>query len=469
MKELKCPQCGSVFTVDEADYASIVSQVKNAEFEAEVERRLSEADSRFKAEQELASAKAEHDFKAKLSHKDMELEAKAAEIVRIKDAKDAEMARLRSEKEAEMAKLRGDKDVLITQLKAQLEGLVAQKDSERSLALAEKDKQIVQLTTTIEQHEVKLQMALIEERTKSQQNIQVKDTEIAKLKSEAELEKSKAQVHLAELQKRHENELKVKQEMVDYYKDLKTRMSTKMVGETLEAHCSTLFNQMLRPMMPNAYFEKDNDAIDGTKGDFIFRDQEDGTEYVSIMFEMKNEMDTTATKHKNEDFLKKLDDDRRKKGCEFAVLVSLLEPDNELYNGGIVDVSYRYPKMYVIRPQFFIPIITLLVQTSKKSLEYKRQLMMAQSKEVDVTNFENALLDFQEKFGRNYRLASEKFKMAIDEIDKTITHLQKIKDALLGSENNLRLANDKAQDLTIKRLTRNNPTMKHKFDEAKNL
>ena len=469
MKELKCPQCGSVFTVDEADYASIVSQVKNAEFEAEVERRLSEADSRFKAEQELASAKAEHDFKAQLSHKDMELEAKAAEIVRIKDAKDAEMARLRSEKEAEMAKLRGDKDVLITQLKAQLEGLVAQKDSERSLALAEKDKQIVQLTTTIEQHEVKLQMALIEERTKSQQNIQVKDTEIAKLKSEAELEKSKAQVHLAELQKRHENELKVKQEMVDYYKDLKTRMSTKMVGETLEAHCSTLFNQMLRPMMPNAYFEKDNDAIDGTKGDFIFRDQEDGTEYVSIMFEMKNEMDTTATKHKNEDFLKKLDDDRRKKGCEFAVLVSLLEPDNELYNGGIVDVSYRYPKMYVIRPQFFIPIITLLVQTSKKSLEYKRQLMMAQSKEVDVTNFENALLDFQEKFGRNYRLASEKFKMAIDEIDKIITHLQKIKDALLGSENNLRLANDKAQDLTIKRLTRNNPTMKHKFDEAKNL
>jgi len=223
----------------------------------------------------------------------------------------------------------------------------------------------------------------------------------------------------------------------------------------------------LRPMMPNAYFEKDNDASDGTKGDFIFRDSEEGTEYVSIMFEMKNEMDTTATKHKNEDFFKKLDDDRRKKGCEFAVLVSLLEPDNELYNGGIVDVSHRFPKMYVIRPQFFIPMITLLVQTSKKSLEYKKQLILAQSKEVDVTNFENSLLDFQDKFGRNYRLASEKFKTAIDEIDKSIAHLQKIKDALIGSENNLRLANDKAQDLTIKKLTRNNPTMKQKFDEAR--
>jgi len=352
MKELKCPQCGSVFTVDEAGYASIVSQVKNAEFEAEVERRLAEADSRYKAEQELASTKAEQDFQTKLSRKDMELEAKDAEIGRIRDAKEAELARLRSEKDTEIAKLKGEKDILITHLQAQLKGIEAQKDSERSLALAEKDKQIAQLNTTIEQHETRMQMALLEERTKSQQNLQVKDTEIAKLKSEAELEKSKAQVHVAELQKRHENELRVKQEMVDYYKDLKTRMSTKMVGETLEVHCSTLFNQMLRPMMPNAYFEKDNDAADGTKGDFIFRDSEDGTEYVSIMFEMKNEMDTTATKHKNEDFLKKLDEDRRKKGCEFAVLVSLLEPDNELYNGGIVDVSHRYPKMYVIRPQF---------------------------------------------------------------------------------------------------------------------
>lgn len=255
---------------------------------------------------------------------------------------------------------------------------------------------------------------------------------------------------------------------MDYYKDLKTRMSTKMIGETLEIHCSTLYNQMMRSMLPNAYFEKDNDASGGSKGDFIFRDFSDsGTEYVSIMFEMKNEADETATKHKNEDFFKKLDADRREKKCEFAVLVSLLEPDNELYNSGIVDVSYKYEKMYVIRPQFFLPIISLLVQTSRKSLEYKQQLEIAQSQSIDVTNFENQLLEFKERFANNYRLASEKFNKAIEEIDKSIDHLQKIKAALLGSENNLRLANDKAEALTIKKLTRNNPTMKAKFNEAR--
>ncbi|MBQ7717318.1 MAG: DUF2130 domain-containing protein, partial [Prevotella sp.] len=224
----------------------------------------------------------------------------------------------------------------------------------------------------------------------------------------------------------------------------------------------------IRPMMPQAYFEKDNEAVDGTKGDFVFRDYEDGTEYISIMFEMKNEMDTTATKHKNDDFLKKLDEDRRKKGCEFAVLVSLLEADNDLYNNGIVNKSHLYPKMYVIRPQFFVPFINLLVQTSKKSLEYKKQLILAQNKEVDVTNFENQLQDFKEKFGRNYRLASEKFRSAINEIDKTITHLQKVREALVGSEDDLRLANDKAEGLTIRKLTYKNPTMKEKFDEARN-
>lgn len=445
MKELKCPKCGSVFTVDEADYASIVSQVKNSEFDAEVERRIRELDSRHRAEQELATTKATQKFQQELAQKELEIGAKVAEIGRIK----------------------GEKDGEITLLKNKLQSVEAQKESEKTVALAEMEKQITELKSSINQYETKLQMALIEERNKALQNMQAKDTEIARLKSEAELEKSRAQLHEADLIKQHQIELRNKQELVDYYKDLKTRMSTKMVGETLEIHCSTQFNQLLRSMMPGAYFEKDNDAADGTKGDFIFRDYEDGVEYISIMFEMKNEMDTTATKHKNEDFLKKLDDDRRKKNCEFAVLVSLLEPDNELYNGGIVDVSYKFPKMYVIRPQFFIPLITLLVQTSKKSLEYKKQLLLAQNKEVDVTNFENALLDFQDKFGRNYRLASEKFKTAIDEIDKSIAHLQKIKDALLGSENNLRLANDKAQDLTIKKLTRNNPTMKQKFDEAR--
>ena len=434
MKELKCPKCGSVFTVDEADYASIVSQVKNAEFDAEITRRMKELDSRHKAEQELASTKAEQDFQQKMTRKELELGAKDAEIVR---------------------------------LRAQLAGIEAQKESEKSLALAEKDKMIARLSSTIEQHDSKLQVAVMEERYKSQRSLQEKESEIAKLVSEAELEKSRAQVHEAELIKRHENELRTKQELVDYYKDLKTRMSTKMVGETLEIHCSTLFNQMLRPMMPFAYFEKDNDAADGTKGDFIFRDSEDGIEYISIMFEMKNEMDTTATKHKNEDFFKKLDDDRRKKGCEFAVLVSLLEPESELYNGGIVDVSYRYPKMYVVRPQFFIPIITLLVQTSKKSLEYRKKLMLAQSKEVDVTNFENKLNDFKTKFGRHYELASKKFEDAVKQIDDTIAKLLKVKENLLGSENNLRLATQDTEDLTIRKLTYKNPTMKQKFEEAR--
>ena len=445
MKELKCPKCGSVFSVDEADYASILSQVKNHEFEAEIKRRMAEMDSIHRAEQQVANAKAEQNLQNMLSRKALEL-----------NAKDAEIAKLKSEKEAEIARL-----------KNQLENIAAQKEAEKNIALANKQQDIERLNATIRQNEANLQIALLNKQRETQEIIQRKDSQIQQLKSDAELEKSQAQIRESELLKRHQHELQAKQEMVEYYKDLKTRMSTKMVGETLEIHCSTLFNQMLRPVMPNAYFEKDNDASDGTKGDFIFRDSEDGTEYVSIMFEMKNEMDTTATKHRNEDFFKKLDEDRRKKNCEFAVLVSLLEPDSELYNGGIVDVSYRYPKMYVIRPQFFIPLITLLVQTSKKSLEYKRQLLLAQSKEVDVTNFENKLLDFKTKFGRHYELASKKFDDAIKQIDDTIAKLLKVKENLLGSENNLRLANQDTEELTIRKLTYKNPTMKAKFDEAR--
>ena len=458
MKELKCPKCGSVFSVDEADYASILNQVKNQEFEADLNRRMSEMDSRHKAEQQLATAKAEQDFQSKLNRKVLEL-----------GAMEAEMAKLKSEKEAEMAKMKSDKEAEIARLRNQLENIAAQKDSERNLALAAKQQDIERLNATIRQNQANLEIALLNKQREAQEIIQRKDSQIQQLKSDADLEKSQAQIRESELIKRHQHELQAKQEMVEYYKDLKTRMSTKMVGETLEIHCSTLFNQMLRPVMPNAYFEKDNDASDGTKGDFIFRDSEDSTEYVSIMFEMKNEMDTTATKHKNEDFLKKLDEDRRKKNCEFAVLVSLLEPDSELYNGGIVDMSYRYPKMYVIRPQFFIPLITLLVQTSKKSLEYKRQLLLAQSKEVDVTNFENKLLDFKTKFGRHYELASKKFDDAIKQIDDTIAKLLKVKENLLGSENNLRLANQDTEELTIRKLTYKNPTMKAKFDEARKL
>ena len=434
MKELKCPKCGNVFKVDEADYAFIVSQVKTAEFEAEINRRLSELHERHKAEQELATAKTEQTFQSQLSKKELELGAKDAEIER---------------------------------LKSQLAQIEAQKESELATALAAKDQEIAQLNSTIAQSDSKMQLAVMEERNKAQQTVQAKDNEITQLRSAVELEKREAQIHEAALIKQHEDQLRMKQEQVDYYKDMKTKLSTKMVGETLEQHCSIQFEQFIRPLMPNAYFDKDNDATDGTKGDFIFRDSEDGTEYISIMFEMKNEMDTTATKHKNDDFLKKLDEDRRKKGCEFAVLVSLLEAENDLYNNGIVNKSHLYPKMYVIRPQFFVPFINLLVQASKKSLEYKKQLILAQSKEVDVTNFENQLEEFKDKFGKNYRLASEKFHTAIDEIDKTIDHLQKVRKALVGSEDNLRLANDKAEGLTIRKLTYKNPTMKAKFEEAR--
>lgn len=399
MKEIRCPKCGSVFTVDEADYASIVSQVKNAEFNEEVNRRLQELHERHKTESLLAVAKVEKDFQDALNRKEQEL------------------SRLKSD-------------------------------------LNESDN--------------KLKIALLEEQRKTEKHLQEKENEIAQLKSSAELSHQKAVNYVNSLKEQYEAKLKVAQEQVDYYKDLKTKMSTKMIGESLEVHCSTQYNQMMRSMLPNAYFEKDNDASGGSKGDFIFRDfAQDGTEYVSIMFEMKNEADETATKHKNEDFFKKLDADRKAKHCEFAVLVSLLEPDNELYNGGIVDVSYKYDKMYVIRPQFFLPIISLLVQTSKKSLDYKQQLAIAKSQSIDVTNFENQLLDFRDKFGRNYRLAGEKFQTAIDEIDKSISHLQKIKENLLSSVNNLRLANDKAEALTIKKLTQNNPTMTALFDEAR--
>jgi hypothetical protein len=402
-------------------------------------------DSRHKAEQQLASAKAQQDFQILLNQKMAELNAKEAEIERIKHQGQTEIADLRH----------------------QLKNIAAQKEAEKNLALAAKEQQIASLNATIGQHQANIEIALLKQKNETQEIIRRKESQIQQLISDADLEKTQAKIRESELVKRHHHELQAKQELVEYYKDLKTRMSTKMVGETLEIHCSTLFNQMLRPVMPNAYFEKDNDASDGTKGDFIFRDSEEGTEYVSIMFEMKNEMDTTATKHRNEDFFKKLDEDRRKKNCEFAVLVSLLEPDSELYNGGIVDVSYRYPKMYVIRPQFFIPLITLLAQTSKKSLEYKRQLILAQSKEVDVTNFENKLMDFKTKFGRHYGLAAKKFDEAIKQIDDTIAKLTKVKESLIGSENNLRLANQDTEELTIRKLTYKNPTMKAKFDEAR--
>lgn len=549
MKEIRCPKCQSVFQVDEADYASIVSQVKNAEFNDELNRRLEEVRKQYAAELKADVMKSEQTFGQKLSAKDLEIGEKNTEIERLKaqidsmaQAKALELAEEMNKKDQEISELKAKiestaqakalelagemnkKDQEISELKAKIEstaqakalelaGEMNKKDQEISelkakiestaqakalelagemnkknqeiselkakiesmvqtnaleLAgeLAKKDKEISELKSTISQSKDACQIAVLEEQRKAQDALKEKDNKIVELTGMVNQQKNEAALRENNIKETYEIQLKKKQEEVDYYKDLKTRMSTKMVGETLEIHCSTEFNRM-RPLFPNAYFEKDNDASGGSKGDFIFRDYEDGFEYISIMFEMKNEMDQTATKHKNEDFLKKLDDDRKAKKCEFAVLVSLLEPESELYNTGIVDMSHRYPKMYVIRPQFFLPLITLLVQTSKKSIEYQRQLAIARSQSVDVTNFESRLNDFKEKFANNYRLASEKFKTAIDEIDKSITHLQKIKEALVGSERNLRLANDKADSLTIKKLTYNNPTMKEKFKEAR--
>lgn len=362
------------------------------------------------------------------------------QIERIK----SESAAAAAEKVHEMEKSFAEK---ISELKIKIENSENEKKIAVSDALAKKNEEFAELSRKLTEGNSKLQI------------------EAERLRAQIENEKNQAQIHEKDLKANFENQLRAKDEQIVYYKDLKARMSTKMIGETLESHCRTSFEQFARPLMPDAYFEKDNDARTGSKGDFIFRDFVDGIEYVSIMFEMKNEADTTATKHKNEDFFKELDKDRKEKKCEFAVLVSLLESESELYNGGIVDVSHKFEKMYVIRPQFFIPMITLLRNASRKSLEYKRQLSEAKNQSIDITNFEAELNSFKADFGRNYRLASEKFASAISEIDKSIDHLQKIKDALIGSENNLRIANNKADDLSIKKLTRNNPTMRSLFEE----
>lgn len=523
MNEIKCPKCGNVFQVDEADYASIVNQVRNKEFQQEIARRMAEQEKQFKMQQEAEALKADQVLKERLTAKDREMSQKETEIAQLKEKingiaqskelesqnalaqKDTEIAKLKEQinaiaqgkeleskdalnkKDNEIARLKeqiesisrnkdlesqnalSQKDTEITKLKAQISAIAQSKDMESKDALNKKDNEIARLKGEIEQRDKQKEIELLQEKSRAQEVLQQKETKITELEGQVKAEKNAASLREKELQERFSVQLKQKQEQIDYYKDLKTRMSTKMVGETLEIHCSTEFNRVRASMYPRAYFEKDNDAKGGSKGDFIFRDyDEDGTtEYISIMFEMKNEMDETATKHKNEDFFAKLDKDRKEKGCEYAVLVSLLEPDSELYNEGIVDVSYRYPKMFVVRPQFFMPLISLLSQASKKSIEYRKALTLARQQTVDVSNFENQLNEFKDKFAYNYRLASEKFKKAIEEIDKTIDHLNKIKEALVGSENNLRLANNKAEDLTIKKLTRNNPTMKAKFEEAR--
>ncbi|WP_288910466.1 DUF2130 domain-containing protein [uncultured Bacteroides sp.] len=434
MKELKCPNCGSVFSVDEADYTSIVSQVKTQEFDAEVESRLKEIMKQNKIQQEADSMKISQKYQEQLNSKEIELSKKENEIVK---------------------------------LQARLDNFNQAKQLELETERAKTNEEIVRLKSIIKQSESNIQVAILEERNKVKDLIQTKENSLIELRSQIDLKQKEATIREASIKEDYERQLKQKQELVDYYKDLKAKLSTKMIGESLEVHCSNEFNRVRTSMYPNAYFDKDNDASHGSKGDFIFRDYIDNIEYISMMFEMKNEMDETATKHKNEDFFAKLDKDRRDKGCEYAILVSLLEPDNDLYNEGIVDVSYRYPKMFVIRPQFFMPIISLLTQASRKSIEYQKELIIARQQSVDVTNFENKLNDFRDKFGYHYQHASAKFNKAIEDIDKAIISLQKMKEDLMSSANYLRLANNDTEALSIKRLTRGNPTMKKMFDNAR--
>ena len=419
MTEIKCPKCGEPFRIDEAGYAAIVKQVHDKEFEKEIEKRRAD----FDAEKDAAVALA---------------------VSRSESEKDKLISGLRSE--LELSKERLDSE------KRRIEG-------ENAVVLAKKEQEITVLTS-------KMELAKSETENAVSKALHDKEREIMSLKNELLLAESKSELREKTLTEAHRAELERKNEEIAYYKDFKSKLSTKMVGETLEQHCEFEFNRLRATAFRDAYFEKDNDAKTGSKGDYVYREcSPDGIEFISIMFEMKNEMDDTQVKHKNEDFFKKLDRDRKEKKCEYAVLVSLLEADNDLYNEGIVDVSYKYDKMYVIRPQFFIPLITILRNSAMSALSYRRELAEVRSQTVDVTNFENNLLEFQSRFSNNYRLASEKFELAITEIDKTIDHLQKVKEALIGSERQLRLANDKAQDLSIKKLTKNNPTMQAKFAE----
>ncbi len=406
MQEIKCPKCGEVFQVDESGYAQIAQQVRDAEFEKELSARLSELEEKQKTGLELVKLESERRAESDLKAKDNAIAEYRLEIERLK-------------------------------------AKIAESDNARALALKQAD---LEKTAQISE----------------------KENRILELQGQINAKDAEAQVKAQAMRESYEKQLRDKDELVEYYRDFKARQSTKMIGESLEVHCMSEFNKIRMAAFPNAYFEKDNDARTGSKGDFIFREHgEDGTEFISIMFEMKNEMDETATKHKNEDFFKELDRDRREKGCEYAVLVSLLEGDNELYNNGIVDVSYRYEKMFVIRPQFFIPMISLLRNAALNSLKYRQELAVVRNQQIDLLHFEENMETFKEGFARNYRIANEKFNTAIEEIDKTIAHLQKTKEALLSSENNLRLANDKAEDLSIKKLTKNAPSVKAMFDELK--
>ncbi len=477
MSEIKCPKCNETFVVDESGYVAILAQVRDAEFKKE----LSEREQLIKSEKQNELEVVKINIKSESDKKQLNLEQEILELKNklelAENNKNTAIKEQESKNQIEIIK----KDAIISQIQEELsknkESFKTEKENELKIAeanskaeleakLSETKLEIANLQAQIKASEVEKELALKDEQAKKNIEIAQKDMEITKLISEITSNKTNSELEVKNLKESFEVKLKEKADEVDYYKDLKVKLSTKMLGETLEQHCEIAFNQIRSAGFQNSYFEKDNDAKTGSKGDYIFKESTaEGVEFISIMFEMKNENDTTATKKKNEDFFKELDKDRNEKNCEYAVLVSLLESDNELYNNGIVDVSYKYPKMYVIRPQFFIPMITLLRNAALNSVKYREQLVEFKNQNIDISNFEKDMLDFKDKFNYNYDLASRKFQTAINEIDKTIDHLIKTKEALLSSENNLRLANNKAQDLSIKKLTKNNPTMAKKFAE----
>lgn len=461
MNEIICPHCSKAFKVDETGYADILKQVRDSDFESQIHERLALAEKDKLSAIELAKTKVASELQQAAAAKDSEIQELKAKIGA------SEVMRQLAVTQA-LSVVEKERDTLANQLAQAKQEVVSLASLAEAKLLNElqktasaKDSEIQGLKAMLEAIETEKNLAI-------NQAVSQVEKERDELKSNlvrASLEKELAEKSLKD---KYETQIKDRDDAIERLKDLKAKLSSKMVGETLEQHCETEFNRIRATAFPKAYFEKDNDARSGSKGDYIFRDSDDGgTEIVSIMFEMKNEADTTATKSKNEDFLKELDKDRNEKGCEYAVLVSLLEPDSELYNTGIVDVFHRHPKMYVVRPQFFLPMITLLRNAAMNSIKYKNELAVVKAQNIDITHFEDELEAFKASFSRNYDLASGHFQKAIDEIDKSIDHLQKTKDALLGTNKNLRLANDKAQDVTIKKLTKGNPTMAAKFSELK--
>ena len=465
MKEIKCPHCGQLFTIDESNYDSIVKQIRDYEFYDELKKREAEYNEKLELQKELVTKDLMGKATVKLNEQKAEIESLKNQLKLVEKEHENELNlktsslkeeinTLNATKQSEINKITASKDIEISELKSKANATVLDLKSK-----------IEVLNQQVKNGDTEKELAVNKAISELKET---KDLEINKAKNELEIYKSEMANKFDSMKDSYEQQLSAKQELVDYYKDFKTKMSTKMIGESLEQHCANEFNKNRMGMFRNAYFEKDNEVVEGSKGDFAFRDfDEDGVEIISIMFEMKNEADTTSTKHKNEDFFDKLDKDRNRKKCEYAVLVSLLESDSELYNDGIVDVSYRYPKMYVIRPQFFIPLITLLRNAALNATEYKKQLLIEKNNNLDIAHFEENMENFKVAFGKNFETASKKFSTAIDEIDKTIDHLKKVKENLLSSDRQLRLANDKAQDLTIKKLTKNAPSLAEKFKENK--